>query len=216
MSPFLKSKITKVGVIDYDKKFNLDQIFADNKALEVHIQRLKNVFKNPSDEFIRLQLDNIVMRENAFNAIMEYLATLFKIDFDQEDVNKFANQLKPQFPHLDEKAILEVSKKMITKALIFGQLAIENNIKINDDEAKQYLENYYKTTNNSINEFLNNQQKFEEIKSMILEEKITGWVIDKFKVYVDVKILLGRQVPVNNSQQPNNPINPAGTPNINK
>lgn len=218
MASSFKSKLVRIGTIDYSKSFIIEQLFADPKMLEVHAQRLKNIYKNASDEFMRHQIDNIIIRENAFNLIMQYLVTLYQITFDSTEVSVFVSKLKPQFPEAKDEMILDLAKKLITKGLVFEDLAQANQISITDDQAKEYLENYYKTTNNSINEFLNNPEKFKEIKGIILEERITQWLIDKFKVSLNIKNILNRQIPINNFNQNTNPSNSNNfnVPNINK
>ncbi|MDE6646108.1 MAG: hypothetical protein K2J69_02245, partial [Malacoplasma sp.] len=64
------------------------------------------------------------------------------------------------------------------------------------------------TTNNSVNEFLNNKERFDEIKDIILEEKITQWVISKFKIALTIQNILNRQVPLKDQTPPPPP--PAG------
>lgn len=213
MPSAFKSKLVKSGTIDFSKSFIIEQLFADPKMLEVHAQRLKSIYKNASDEFMRHQIDNIIIRENAFNLIMQYLVTLYKITFDESEVATFVTRLKPQFPDAKEDVVTNLAKKLITKGLIFEDLAIANNITMTDDQTKEYLENYYKNTNNSINEFLNNAEKFKEIKGIILEEKITQWLLDKFKVSLNIKNILNRKIPINNQTPPTNNFN---IPNTNK
>ena len=74
--------------------------------------------------------------------------------------------------------------------MVFEEIAKDKKIAISDDQTKEYLDNYYKATNNSINDFLQDKEKFEEIKNIILEEKITQWLIDQFKVYLNVKTII--------------------------
>lgn len=172
MSKF-KSKIQKISNIDYAKTFYIEQLFADPKMLEMHASRIKQIYPKASDDLIRSQIDQIIIKENTFNLIMQYIVSNFKIQFDQSEVNAFKTRFAQQFNESDQNKITDISEKLITKGLVFEVISAEKNIKVDDAQAKQYLDNYYKATNNSINEFLNNKDKFSEIKEIILEEKIT-------------------------------------------
>lgn len=194
-----KSTGTKKAAIDYNKAFVIEQLFADPKMIDVHVAKLKEVYKNASDNFIRNQVDNIIIKENAFNLVMNYLVSCFDFKYDQLEVNNIKNRLKTQMQNLNDAQLDDLAKKLIQKGIIFNVLAKENNLEVTDTDAKNYLEQYYKTTNNSINQYLNNQEKFAEIKSIILEEKITQWVINKFKISLTIQNILNRQVPLNDN-----------------
>lgn len=194
-----KSTGTKKVAIDYNKAFVIEQLFADPKMIDVHVAKLKEVYKNASDNFIRNQVDNIIIKENAFNLVMNYLVSCFDFKYDQLEVNNIKNRLKTQMQNLNDAQLDDLAKKLIQKGIIFNVLAKENNLEVTDTDAKNYLEQYYKTTNNSINQYLNNQEKFAEIKSIILEEKITQWVINKFKISLTIQNILNRQVPLNDN-----------------
>lgn len=185
-----KSTLIKKGNIDYTKQFNVETLVADQKMLEMHAQRIKGVYKNANDDFIRSQIDQIILKENAFNQIMTYITSLYEYKYDEEEVKTLIERLKAQFNEPESTKITQLAQRLIQKGLIFEQLAIENNIVISDEQTKDYLDTYYKNTNQPINEFLNDKNKFNEIKSIILEEYITQWLIQKFKVWVDLKTLV--------------------------
>lgn len=197
----LKSKIIMKQKIDYSKEFVIEQLFADPRTIEMHVAKLKEVYKGASEPFIRSQIDNIIIKENAFNVVMTYLVTCFDFQYDGGEVNVIQERLRNQMQGASEEQLLDLAKKLIQKGLVFHILAQENGIDISDDDAKKYLDQYYKTTNNSINQYLNDQQKFAEIKAIILEEKITQWVITKFKISITIGNILNRQVPYNEQQQ---------------
>ncbi|MEF9985162.1 MAG: hypothetical protein RR803_01540 [Malacoplasma sp.] len=178
-----KSKCKKISSIDYDKSFLVTKLFADQNMLQAHQERLIKILNNPSEEMLRKHMDAIVLKENAFNAIMEYLVDCFEFKFDKDEIELFKVRFSQQMSQKIEDVILtDIATKLISKGLVFNALAEENKIGLDDDETKLYLDSYYKATNNSINDFLNNPQKFQEIKSVILEEKITQWLLSKFKV----------------------------------
>lgn len=191
-----KSKLTKKSEIDYNKSFVLEQLYADPKMIEMHATKLKEVYKDASDNFIRHQVDNIIIKENAFNTVMSYLVTCFDFEYDNDEVKTLMERLKNQMPDSNEEQLNDIAKKLIQKGLIFNVLSNENNLNVSDDDVKSYLNQYYKSTNNSINQYLNDINKFNEIKNIVIEEKITQWVITKFKVSLTIQNILNRQIPI--------------------
>ena len=189
MSMF-KSKLQKKSEIDYNKQFTIDQLLADPKMLQIHAERLKAVYKDATDDFIRTQIDQIILKENAFNKIMQYLTSNFSFQIDATELDDFKKRFKAQFNETDETKLTELSKKLIMKGLVFEQIIAQNNLWVDDNQVKTYLDNYYKTTNQPINEYLNNKDKFEEIRNIILEEKTTQWLIQRFRVWIDLKTLV--------------------------
>lgn len=192
-----KTKITKKAEIDYKKEFVIEQLYADPKTIEMHVSKIKEIYKNASDSFVRNQIDNIIVKENAFNVVMGYLVSCFSFEFENNEVNLIKSRLSSQMKDFNDEQLEDLAKKLIQKGLIFNVLSKENNITVNDDDVKSYLNQYYKSTNNSINQFLNDTEKFNEIKNIILEEKITLWSITKFKISLTIQNILNRQVPLN-------------------
>lgn len=198
MSKF-KSKITKISNIDYKKTFHIEQLFADPKMLEMHAQRIKQLYPKATDDMVRHQIDQIIIKENSFNLIMQYIVSNFKVDIDKEEFEMFKKRFAQQFNETEDAKLNDIATKLITKGLVFEIIAKEKNIIVDDLQAKQYLDNFYKATNNSINEYLNNKDKFQEIKDVILEERITQFLIETFVVYLNVNVIL------NQPQQNNQP-----------
>lgn len=189
MSRF-KSTVKRLSKIDYKKTFHIEELFADAKMLEMHATKIKQMYPQAADEMIRNQIDQIIIKENSFNLIMQYVVENYKISFNKDELAEFKDRIKNNYPNEDDAKITEIAKKVITKGLVFEEIAKDKKIAISDDQTKEYLDNYYKATNNSINDFLQDKEKFEEIKNIILEEKITQWLIDQFKVYLNVKTII--------------------------
>lgn len=194
-----KSTVTKKTNIDYSKAFVIEQLFADPKMIENHVAKLREIYKNASEAFIRNQVDNIIVKENAFNQVMTYLVTCFEFKYDAVEISTIQARIKTQMTHLNDDQAKDLATKLIQKGLVFNVLAQENKLDVSDDDVKQYLDQYYQSTNNSINQYLNNPEKFNEIKNIILEEKITQWVISKFKISLTIQNILNRQVPMNDN-----------------
>ncbi|MGL4647701.1 MAG: hypothetical protein ACRCVI_03150 [Mycoplasmoidaceae bacterium] len=182
----MQSKIIKKGKPEYNKEFVIKQLFADPNVLEMHKKRLKELLpKDVSDEDIKKRIHAMVVKENAFNTIMEYLSKLYEYEINATELNNIANRIAEQFKldkKKDEAKIKNIAEKIIIKSLIFKEFAADKKLEVADEEAKEYLEKYYKETNQPINELLNSKDKFKEVKEIILEEKITENLLASFKI----------------------------------
>ncbi|MGL5640102.1 MAG: hypothetical protein ACRDCD_00365 [Mycoplasmoidaceae bacterium] len=187
----MKSQIKQKNKIDYNKKFIIKELFADSKIIEMHEKRLKSLLtKETTDEEIQKRINALVVKENAFNTIMEYVSSNFTYSIDKEELENVSKRFAKQFNMDDDKdkdRLKVISEKIIIKSLIFKEIAKEQKISVSDNEAKEYLEKYYKETNRPINELLKSEEKFNEIKEIILEEKITDWLLKSFKIEFDLE-----------------------------
>lgn len=186
--------------IDFQKQFVIEKLYGDPKTIDEHSKKIKELHKDASPAFVAFQIDSIIIRENAFNLVMEYLVTLFDFFFDANEVANIMEALKQSMPNLDEKELTSYTHKTIQKGLIFNHLATAHNLTISDADAKQYLDHYYAATNNSIHEYLNNEQKFKEVKEVLFEEKVMQWIIFTFKISLSIKNILNRKAPKNEQQ----------------
>lgn len=182
----MKSKIKQKNKIDYNKKFIIEELFADPKIVDMHEKRLKSLLTNEtSNEEIQKRINSLVIKENAFNMIMEYVSNNFTYSIDQDELETVSTRFAKQFSMdlvKDKDRIKVISEKIIIKSLIFKEIAKEQKISVSNDEGKEYLEKYYKETNRPINELLKSEEKFNEIKEIILEEKITEFLLKSFKI----------------------------------
>jgi FKBP-type peptidyl-prolyl cis-trans isomerase (trigger factor) len=121
----MKSTIKQLTNIDTSKAITIDRLHANQRLIQMHTKRLQEVFKNDTPEQINMKLQNVVARENVFNAIMTEVARNFEVTFDEEEVKGTIEKLKPQLPDQQPNVLLEMAKKIIIKGLIFDILAKE-------------------------------------------------------------------------------------------
>lgn len=81
----MKSTVSLIRDIDTSKELEITRLFADKNAVESHRQRLQNIFKNESQEQINTKINNLIARDNAFNAAMNEIAKCFQINLDQQE-----------------------------------------------------------------------------------------------------------------------------------
>ncbi|MDR3257897.1 MAG: hypothetical protein LBT17_03800 [Mycoplasmataceae bacterium] len=176
----LKSTIKQLTPINTDKEIVITALRADRRMVEMHAKRLTELFKNETQQQINMKLQNIIARENVFNAIMEETVRNFETTFDEDELKTLKERLKTQFPQQNENNLTEIAKKVIIKTLIFRELGKQWNISVTDDEINASLEQYYKVSNQSIRDYKENKEKFEGIRNVIFEEKITNELIKKY------------------------------------
>lgn len=176
----MKSKITLKKPIDWTRKIIISDVSIHPKVFEEHKKRVETVFSHLSEELKNQQLNNIILRDNIFNKAMDFLVQDYEFEIDNEEKEKFKENLKVSLKQEDESVLNEISEKLIKKILIFSDIQKENNIAISDDELISILNNYYEQTNQPIRDFMEDKEKFEHAKNSLLEEKTTAFIIEKF------------------------------------
>jgi FKBP-type peptidyl-prolyl cis-trans isomerase (trigger factor) len=118
----LKSKIQKLHEIDTSKELVITRLMADRNMIEAHRKRLSDLFKNDTPEQINNKVNNIIVRNNVFNAAMNEIIKAYQVTFDSEEVNNTISRIKPQFPTATEDNLKGLAQRVILKALVFQDL----------------------------------------------------------------------------------------------
>jgi hypothetical protein len=121
----MKSTIKKISSINTDKEEVIKSIRTDRQIIDMHLKRLTELFKTDTPEQIGMKLQNIVLRDNLFNVIMEEVVRNFEVTFDNEEVKDIAKRLTSQFAGKKEEVLIEIAKKVVIKTLVFAELAKE-------------------------------------------------------------------------------------------
>jgi FKBP-type peptidyl-prolyl cis-trans isomerase (trigger factor) len=121
----MKSTIKKISNINVEKEEVIKSLRVDRSIVEMHMKRLTELFKTDTPQQIGQKLQNIIIRDNLFNVIMEEVARNYEVTFDEAELKDVIKRLEPQFQGRDEKVITEIAKKVITKTLIFQEIAKE-------------------------------------------------------------------------------------------
>jgi hypothetical protein len=121
----MKSTIKKLTPINTDKEETITSLRVDRQVIEMHLKRLTELFKTDTPQQIGQKLQNIIVRDNLFNSVMEEVVRNFEVTYDEEEVKMVAQRLTSQFQGKKEEVITEIAKKVITKTLVFQELAKE-------------------------------------------------------------------------------------------
>ncbi|MCV3728470.1 hypothetical protein OF376_01655 [Ureaplasma miroungigenitalium] len=178
-----KSQIKNKRPIDWKHTIEIEELRIDPKMLEMHRERVNQVFANETEEKKAQQIHNIVIRENAFNLAMDYLVSFYDVDVHADDVEELEPKIKQVYgDQIKDDQVEQVLKKIIYRGLIFKDLQKELSISVNDEELDSILDNYYEQSNQSIRNFKENKAQYEAARETLLDEKTVAEIIGKFTI----------------------------------
>ncbi len=177
----LLSTIKKIKDLDYNQKFEIKKLFANPDTLEAQRSQMKSINPKATPDEVEKRVFNLVVRDNIFNAIMNYIVTCYEFNIDKSEIEKYSERVKTIYKNAPAEKINEITEITLKKTLVFSELAKLWDIRTTDEETKNSLQNYYKMTNNPIRDILENKNQFEGYKQMIQDQKITAEIIMRFR-----------------------------------
>ena len=193
----LKSKIKRNSEIDYNQEFEITQLHADKDFIEYQRSKFKEIMPNASDTEIEKQIANLVARNNSIDLIIDGIYKYFDITIVDDDVKAFADRIKNNVLNdkqgnisndtmkkmvADDKTLQNIAVSTLKRNLLFNELATLWDIRITDEDVKKSLDNYYQKTNMPIRDILNDKNKFESVRQIMLNERIGIELLRRFKV----------------------------------
>ena len=193
----LKSKIKRNSEIDYNQEFEITQLHADKGFIEYQRGKFKEIMPNASEAEIEKQITNLIARNNSVDLIIDGIYKYFDITIDDGDVKAFADRIKNNVLNdkqgnisndtmkkmvADDKTLQNIAVSTLKRNLLFNELATLWDIRITDEDVKKSLDNYYQKTNMSIRDILNDKNKFESVRQIMLNERISIELLRRFKV----------------------------------
>ncbi|WP_462217952.1 MPN555 family protein chaperone [Mycoplasmoides genitalium] len=187
MATNLKSIAKLQKPIQYDKIIEVDRIFADPAFIEQHRQRILASFKDAKESALYHELTHIVIKDNLFSAAMNEIVSYFEFQINPEELKNVVEGLKRDVvKDADEKTIQSIAEKIIKKALVFNFLQKEWKVEVSDDIVKRVISLYYEKTNQNVREYLDDKQKFEGIRTALIEERMVLETINHFKFHFNL------------------------------
>mgnify|MGYP002475848924 CR=1 FL=1 len=177
----LLSTIKKIKDLDYNQKFEIKKLFANPDTLEAQRNQMKSINPKATPDEVEKRVFNLVVRDNVFNAIMNYIVTYYEFSIDKSEIEKYSERVKTIYKNAPAEKINEITEITLKKTLVFSELAKLWDIRTTDEETKNSLQNYYKMTNNPIRDILENKNQFEGYRQMIQDQKITAEIIMRFR-----------------------------------
>lgn len=177
----MKSKILEKNPINWENVIEIDDIVMQPQLIESHRNKINTIFANKDEAYRDDQLNKVILHDLLFTKSMDTLVQFYKFEFNEEELAEIIKMIKVSYSHLDDKALRTIAEKTVVRELIFADLQNEFNISVNEEEINKILLGYYETTNQSIREFMNNEEQKNAARSSILGEKTIAFIISKFK-----------------------------------
>ncbi len=175
----LKSTCKRIKDIPWNETLMVSKILQDENTYNQNKEKVYGAYQNESDEFKSELLFNMSIRDTLFNLAMNKIVTCYEFNIDNEDLKVLTEMLKntkTQFS-TNENSLDELLKiiatKIIQKELIFADIASLYNIEVTTEEISVIINKFQQETGQSID--------INEATSTWLGEKITTFIIDKFK-----------------------------------
>ncbi len=193
----LKSTIKRNSELNYSQEFEISQLHADKSYVDFQRKKLKEIMPNASEADIDKRIANIIARNNSVDLIIDGIYKHFDINIDNDDVKAFADRIKNNVLNdkngnlsndtmkkmvQDDKTLQNIATSTLKRNLLFNELAALWDIRITDDDVKKSLDNYYQKTNTPIRDILNDKNKFESVRQIMLNERISIEILNRFKV----------------------------------
>ncbi len=196
--PQLKSTCKRVKEFDFSGEVVIDRLNAAKEMVDFHHDRMKKSFPDMKEQEIWQKINNIVIRDNVFNAAMKKIVSCYEFKIDSEDIKFVVENMKKSNPAF-EKAKAEVlnlmAQRAIEKELIFQDVQKLWKIEVADQEVKDVLQKMYETTNYPIRDLMNDPKKLEGLKAPILEQKTADVIISKIKWKLDREAIMKNATP---------------------
>ena len=185
----MKSKIIARRPYDPKTIIIVDDGRLPKELLDMHKQRIDAIFANQSEEYRIEQLNKVIMHDILFSKAMDFLFRQYEFSIDQDDVNEYQKLLLGNNPMPTEQSAIDSLKisatQQIVKDLIFNDIRERNNIIVTDEELEKVLISYYQQTNQSIRNFKNDKESYENARMSILNEKIVNHILSSFEFDLD-------------------------------
>ena len=185
----MKSKIIARRPYDPKTIIIVDDGRLPKELLDMHKQRIDTIFANQSEEYRIEQLNKVIMHDILFSKTMDFLFRQYEFSIDQDDVNEYQKLLLGNNPMPTEQSAIDSLKisatQQIVKDLIFNDIRERNNIIVTDEELEKVLLSYYQQTNQSIRNFKNDKESYENARMSILNEKIVNHILSSFEFDLD-------------------------------
>ncbi|XP_032746443.1 uncharacterized protein MG377-like [Rattus rattus] len=178
MPSIIKSK----KPIKFGKLFIINQLSFSEDTINSYRENIKQQNPQISDENLERELLVLLKRDSFYNRLMDEVASAYDFELDEEEVKDQLELLKSSYPSASEENLRSRIEISIYKRLIYEDLEKDWEIEISDEEVKDTLTSYYKSTGQSIREYLQDKSKFENVRSTLKEQLIFDRLMNAFAV----------------------------------
>lgn len=185
----MKSKLELKKEIDYSKKIVVSKLETPAASIE-NIERilLRTLPNEVTLGELREEVKRKILRENAFEQIMNYLSLQFTFQISSSELKEITENVKKDFSNssIDDETANKIAQKVIMKTLIFEYIANQNNINISDKELEETIKKEKEIAPPEMKDFFESNNN-DKLRHMILEQKIVAFLLEKFEVEFNLK-----------------------------
>ena len=186
----MKSKIIKKLSINFEKEMVVDQVFIDRDEMQFHQKRLTELFKDlPKEEQMKRindELKIIILKNNFFNKIMEFITPYYEFDLDPEEVAHAKEQVKQNYPSRKDDVIEMMAERAIEKQLIYDDIQNQFHVKLTQDQIDKMLEGVAKQANDTVENIKKDEPKYIALVSILQTEYTTSYLLNRFPLRVNL------------------------------
>lgn len=177
----MKSRIKSKKPIKFGQTLTITNFSSPN--VDDYAANLRKQKPYISHEELNREILELVKRDSYYNALMDEVASAYEFELDEEEVQERINSISQSNPNVPEENIRGMVEIPIYKKLIYEDLAKDWEVNITDEVVKDTLERFYKETGQPIREYLMNKNKFEGVRETLVEQLITGRLMNAFKAF---------------------------------
>ncbi len=192
----MKSIIEQKKDLEEGKVLKVDINWADPFWDLRRKQLVSSLPGNTTKDEIIERTNTLIIKESCFNIAMEHLSKVFAFKISESELKQYKelveSQLRPQYEEFKKTnpkdateevynaRVNDIATKTIMRALIFDQIAKIKNISVDDKEVLEAIQDFGKATKTDTDN-LQKGEEFEQIKRMVLDNKITNVILDMYK-----------------------------------
>lgn len=188
-----KSTLKKIKDFDFSKELVISKLQASKEMVDFHHDRMKKSFPDMKEQEIWQKINNIVIRDNVFNAAMKEIVSCYEFSLDEKEIKNIVENIRkssPSFEKARDEVLHLMAQRALEKELVFRDLQKIWKIEVSDKEVKEILQKMYEQTNYPIRDIINDEKKINNLKAPVLEQKTADAIIGKFKWKLDKEAIM--------------------------
>ncbi|WP_216082919.1 MPN555 family protein chaperone [Candidatus Mycoplasma haematohominis] len=175
----MKSRISNKKPIKFGQVLTITNFSSPN--VDDYAANLRKQKPGISHEDLNREILELVKRDSYYNALMDEVASAYEFELDEDELRERMESVLQANPSMPVENVRNMVSIPIYKKLIYDDLAKDWEVSITDEVVKDTLEQFYRETGQPIREYLMDKIKFEGVRSTLVEQLITGRLMNAFK-----------------------------------
>ncbi len=186
----MESKIIKKLSVNFDKEIIVERVLIDKEIVQMHQNRLTELYKDlPENEKISKidqSLRDIILKDNFFNKIMEFIVPYYEFDISKKDLDENIKTLKQNFPQRKDDILNQIAERSIQKALIFKDLQKQFNLTLTEKQIEENLSQSASNIGENFEKIKADKERYDSLASLLQDEYIISFLLSKFPLRVNL------------------------------